>query len=604
MRAEWVLPLHGSLPPSEQARVFAAAPRGVTKIVLSTNVAEASVTINDVVVVIDSGRVKRMRYDASRRVASLQDARVSRAQAEQRRGRAGRVREGRCYHLFPSDAQLDEQAEAEVRSAALDQLVLSIKALRLRGTARQVLATLPTPPESAAVRLAIAELVAIGGLTEDDEALTPLGQLMVELPVDSRLAKLVLLGCCFGAVDETLTVAAALACPSSLFLTPFDAAEGREIAAARLQLAGDTQSDHVASLRAYRRYYALPLGVGGARAAFAAAHHLDERTLAEMRQLKRQLLETLASLRLVSTRMRELPYVEELARKLAPPAKSGSGGDGSGGGGGGGGSGEAGEVATPLLAALIGASLHPQLAYVQPPELQQQPSTTTGRRRASSSSSSSSSASASLRASFRPPELLFRDSYLRASGAATTPTSARPHPSAVGVRLSARAWASPFVAYQECVRTSQLFVRECTPVPPLAPLLFCGDALAEDVSPDGGTRLEIDGWLSVDTSERAAALVREARGAVGARWAHMLGCVGEDGGGYGGRFTGGPLLAAVLPLLEQRAVPLEPPKVRVRTYKSKDKDKTKAEREQGYQHKLAVRRKRREAKEGRHRKGR
>ena len=87
---------------------------------------------------------------------------------------------------------------------------------------------------------------------------------MVELPVDSRLAKLVLLGCCFGAVDETLTVAAALACPSSLFLTPFDAAEGREIAAARLQLAGDTQSDHVASLRAYRRYYALPLGVGGA----------------------------------------------------------------------------------------------------------------------------------------------------------------------------------------------------------------------------------------------------------------------------------------------------------------------------------------------------
>ena len=87
----WILPLHGSLSSMDQKKVFQRPPPGVRKIVLSTNVAETSVTIEDVVYVVDSGRHKEMMFDAGRGLACLEDAWVSRASARQRKGRAGRV---------------------------------------------------------------------------------------------------------------------------------------------------------------------------------------------------------------------------------------------------------------------------------------------------------------------------------------------------------------------------------------------------------------------------------------------------------------------------------------------------------------------------------
>ena len=101
-------------------------------------------------------------------------------------------------------------------------------------------------------------------------------------------------------------------------------------------------------------------------------------------------------------------------------------------------------------------------------------------------------------------------------------------------------------------------------MPALAPLLFCGAAVDGELSPEGGTRLTLDGWLQVDVSERAADLLLEAREQAGARWAAMLRSV-RAGEGYGGRFTGGPLLEALQPLLKLRAQPiLPPPKVEAR----------------------------------------
>ena len=114
VQREWVLPLHGGLPTSEQSRVFEPAPRGITKVVLATNVAESSVTIDGVALVIDSGRVKQKFFDPTRRLTSLDAVPVSDAQAKQRRGRAGRVREGCCIHLFSSAEPLDAQTPPEV----------------------------------------------------------------------------------------------------------------------------------------------------------------------------------------------------------------------------------------------------------------------------------------------------------------------------------------------------------------------------------------------------------------------------------------------------------------------------------------------------------
>ncbi|KAH8053103.1 hypothetical protein JL722_9769 [Aureococcus anophagefferens] len=193
----WLLPLHGALPPDEQRRVFESPPPGTTKVVVATNVAETSITIPDVAFVVDAGRVKEERYDATRHMASLDDVYVSAASAKQRRGRAGRVRPGLAVHLFPRDAPLEAHAE-------------------------------PEPPEPAAV--AASGLVAIGALTareaaDDDEQLTELGALLARLPVDARLGKLVVLAACSdGCLDDALTIAAALG-NRSPFLSPMERRE-------------------------------------------------------------------------------------------------------------------------------------------------------------------------------------------------------------------------------------------------------------------------------------------------------------------------------------------------------------------------------------------
>ena len=99
-RSASVLPLHSMVSPADQRKVFQRPPKGMRKIVLSTNIAETAVTIDDVVFVIDSGRLKEKSYDAYSAVSTLQAAWISQASAKQRRGRAGRVRPGECYRLY------------------------------------------------------------------------------------------------------------------------------------------------------------------------------------------------------------------------------------------------------------------------------------------------------------------------------------------------------------------------------------------------------------------------------------------------------------------------------------------------------------------------
>ena len=129
-----IYPLHSTLSSAEQTAIFELPPRGVRKVVVGTNIAETSITIEDVVYVIDAGRVKENRYDADARMATLEEAWVSRASARQRRGRAGRVRAGVAYHLMPSylhDRELAEYTSPEMLRTSLDELVLQILLLDL-----------------------------------------------------------------------------------------------------------------------------------------------------------------------------------------------------------------------------------------------------------------------------------------------------------------------------------------------------------------------------------------------------------------------------------------------------------------------------------------
>ena len=138
--------------------------------VLATNIAETAITIDDVSFVVDTGRMKENRYDPSKRMSSLEDCLVSRANARQRRGRAGRVKEGVAVHLFTSHRhdRIAAHAQApEVQRVPLEQLVLRIKALKYPGTAASVCARLVEPPAAVAVQRAVQELVNLDALQID-----------------------------------------------------------------------------------------------------------------------------------------------------------------------------------------------------------------------------------------------------------------------------------------------------------------------------------------------------------------------------------------------------------------------------------------------------
>jgi hypothetical protein len=125
-----VLSLHSMIPSSEQRKVFQRPPAGVRKIILSTNIAETAVTIDDVVFVIDSGRMKEKSYDPYNSVSTLQTSWVSRASARQREGRAGRCQPGTCYHLYSRlrAASLQEYQTPEINRMPIEELCLQVYA--------------------------------------------------------------------------------------------------------------------------------------------------------------------------------------------------------------------------------------------------------------------------------------------------------------------------------------------------------------------------------------------------------------------------------------------------------------------------------------------
>ncbi|RMD44977.1 hypothetical protein DV735_g59, partial [Chaetothyriales sp. CBS 134920] len=221
------LPLHASLQPWQQKKAFPPAPRGLRKVICATNVAETSVTIPDIVAVIDTGRVKETRYDVLSSMVRLQEGWASRAACKQRRGRAGRVQAGSCYKLFTRNVEtsvMQPQSEPEVKRVPLEQLCLNVISTTTpaHGDVASFLGVMISPPDSSAVASALTTLRRIGALKRDDhlgpdgststsQRLTGLGSCMAAIPADLRCAKLIIYGTLFGCLDACLTIAAMLA---------------------------------------------------------------------------------------------------------------------------------------------------------------------------------------------------------------------------------------------------------------------------------------------------------------------------------------------------------------------------------------------------------
>jgi len=219
-----LLPLHGGLQPKDQQLIFRKSPRGRTKVILSTNVAETSITIPDCTVVVDTCREKQSSYDPSNRMPLLVERFASRDSLRQRRGRAGRVRPGTCYKLISKEThnRLPQHGEPEIRRCALDQTLLSLMFLGVESGGGDFLGKLLDPPSKESIDAAIYSLEKLGAVKRDgggnNLSLTPLGMHLAGIPAPPTVGKILIMGSLLGCRSAALAMAAGMSVGRSPFL--------------------------------------------------------------------------------------------------------------------------------------------------------------------------------------------------------------------------------------------------------------------------------------------------------------------------------------------------------------------------------------------------
>lgn len=234
--------LHSMMPTMHQVRVFQPAPEGKRKVILSTIIAETSVTIDDVVYVINPGRTKNNVYNVETNIQSLTEEWVSEANNQQRRGRAGRVQAGVCYNLFTRARQqsMDSLPTPDIIRSQLGNIVLCLKLLHLDDPL-EFLETLITPPHPKAIRNGINLLKRINALNEEG-VITPLGVHLARLPIEPQMAKMILMAALFRCLDPVTSIAAGIS-----YKSPFYCPLGLEkrVDKVKQDFAGNMRSDHL-----------------------------------------------------------------------------------------------------------------------------------------------------------------------------------------------------------------------------------------------------------------------------------------------------------------------------------------------------------------------
>lgn len=247
----FALPLHGGLPPDQQRRCFEVPPKGgPRKIVVSTNVAETSVTVPDVTIVIDTARERRLQLEPGAVAPCLAEGVCARSSLTQRRGRAGRVRAGVCVTLMLRGEyeELPAEAPPEIESTSLESVCLQVRVAGFEPAA--FLAKMPTPPRVARVADAESMLARIGATRPvadgaDAKEATALGRHLAALPCDVHTGKLLVLGAFLGVASMAMDVAAMLSVRSPLKSVARDAnAEAWREKLRQSLRPGGTKSDH------------------------------------------------------------------------------------------------------------------------------------------------------------------------------------------------------------------------------------------------------------------------------------------------------------------------------------------------------------------------
>ncbi|KAG0241958.1 hypothetical protein BGW41_005123 [Actinomortierella wolfii] len=314
--------LHSTLPSLSQQEVFEPLPdEGMRKIILATNIAETSITIQDVVYVVDSAKVKETNYDPTKRMTTLLPTWISASSLKQRAGRAGRVQEGQYYCMMSRKRRelLDAFSIPEMLRSDLQEICLHIKSVDRSTKIASVLAEAIQPPDQVSVADALSQLMSLGAL-DANENLTPLGRVLATLPVEPSFGRCLILSCVFSCLDPVLTLCASLG-TKDVFVSPPLRKEQAD--RAKMRWAKDLRSDHLAMMNAYNTWVEMLREEPQRVFDFTEDNYLSRLALENIRRAKAQLLSLLEKSGVVPT----MTY--ERRQKLKQQQQESGGGGGS-----------------------------------------------------------------------------------------------------------------------------------------------------------------------------------------------------------------------------------------------------------------------------------
>jgi HrpA-like RNA helicase len=298
-----VLPLHSGIPSSEQRKVLQRPPKGMRKIVLSTNIAETSLTIDDVAFVVDSGRAKEKDYDPHLKTSTLQPTWISQASCKQRKGRAGRTKAGVCFHLFSSRRyqSLRPFVESELLRTPLEEMCLFTKKLGLAPGGPDDVDGIPaflekaiSPPHEKSISNALELLVDLGAMLPETNDLTNLGQCLSILSLEPRVGKMVIWSYLLGCTRVAAQMAVAMSYKSPFILPPQNMR--RDAEKAQVELSNNSESDQVTVLNAIYKYDQLKKKSPGAYRDFCRRNFLSTSTMQMIADVRKNLTRELHSL--------------------------------------------------------------------------------------------------------------------------------------------------------------------------------------------------------------------------------------------------------------------------------------------------------------------
>ena len=472
-----VVPLHASLSPEVQALAFRPCPRPPTqqrKVVCATNIAESSVTVEDVVAVVDTCRVRQMHaVDIEMSGVQLRETWCSRASAVQRAGRAGRVRPGVCYRLVDREAAWEREMEAhtppEMVRLPVDRLLLSLmmtttttdapsKTPSLQEAMEVLLQDALDPPPLAHVQQSARRLERMGAARNAQQTasagmLTPLGTHLATMPLDAAVGKLLLYGALFGCVDAVLTVAAVVTEGTPFRRSPDYVERVRRACEQRFGRAHSDLLTDAAAFEAWqekaRRAQRSP-EKSRALEAWLEECGLSRRTLYAIRDTRRQLQRLLRD------------WEIEGGADDPPPDPR-------------------------LVCGIVFAALFPHLVRVDLPERPKYRETAGG-------TIACVPEARTLRLVNEAGQRVFL------------------HPSSVAFRNAGWCRSHRWLTYVSCVTTTKAYLRAVTPVPTYAVLLFGGDGAIQVQHQQ--QLITVDGWARFRVPARIGVLVREVRRAM------------------------------------------------------------------------------------------